>query len=356
MKMKKLTLIQDYHFNFYYTAKELSKKFKINLIGTSNKNLPKFIIFNKWKTYVFLRKPKIFLSKPLSLFKHLKNTDYAIIKDFSQPKSLIAILICRLKKIKYLIVIQKLNWTNSFFLKIVFKFLIKFLIKKDTKIIASIKEGEIKAKKYFKKVEYIPFAIEENKKKIFDKNSKILKILSVGKLHRKRKDHLLLIKALNEINQKIELILIGTKTVETKYYHKLIKEIKKSKIKIIIKENLNIKDMEKEYLNSDLFILPSYSEPVGYAVLEAMSYGLPVICSDEAGAISYLYTNGKVFQARNKESLKEVIKNIAFTKDNKINWNNLEKLGKRSIYIVKKNHNPKIIAKKFEKIINEALK
>ncbi|MBF0197513.1 MAG: glycosyltransferase family 4 protein [Planctomycetes bacterium] len=37
------------------------------------------------------------------------------------------------------------------------------------------------------------------------------------------------------------------------------------------------------YRNADLFILPSIREPSGNAVLEAMSFGVPVICSDLGG-------------------------------------------------------------------------
>jgi glycosyltransferase involved in cell wall biosynthesis len=359
--MKKLALIQDYHFNFYYTAKELSKKYNLYLIGTPYRDLPKFIQLNKWKTKIFLKNSlRLYFGNILKLNKHLKNKDFAIIKDFSQPKSLIAILMCRLKNIKYLVVIQKLNWTKYKFLSIIFKILISLLIKKNTPIISSIKEGKEKAKKYFNNVTYIPFAIEEkNKTKKFNKKSKTLKILTVGKLSQKRKDHILLIQALNEIQlkeQTIELTIIGRMKIETDYYKKLIKEIKSSKIKIIIKKNLDIKQMENEYLNADLFILPSYREPVGYAILEAMACGLPIICSDDIGAKCYLNKNGAIFTAKNKLSLKKSILDIAISKNNEINWNNLEKLGKRSIYIVKNNHDPKIITNKFEKIIDESLK
>lgn len=44
------------------------------------------------------------------------------------------------------------------------------------------------------------------------------------------------------------------------------------------------KDMMEIYQLSDLFIFPSYQEGLPMALLEAMTYGLPVICSDIRGS------------------------------------------------------------------------
>lgn len=49
----------------------------------------------------------------------------------------------------------------------------------------------------------------------------------------------------------------------------------------------------RNYLEmSDVFVFPSLGDSFGLAVLEALSYGLPVICSDHAGAADAI-TNGK---------------------------------------------------------------
>lgn len=49
-----------------------------------------------------------------------------------------------------------------------------------------------------------------------------------------------------------------------------------------------ITDMQAFYHALDLFILPTFYDTLGNVVLEALSSGLPVICSDRAGAAAFL--------------------------------------------------------------------
>lgn len=50
-------------------------------------------------------------------------------------------------------------------------------------------------------------------------------------------------------------------------------------------------EKEQLFLDSDLFLLPSYAEGVPIAMLEAMSYGLPVIVSTEGGMPEVVINN-----------------------------------------------------------------
>ncbi len=49
-----------------------------------------------------------------------------------------------------------------------------------------------------------------------------------------------------------------------------------------------VTDMQAFYHALDLFILPTFYDTLGNVVLEALSSGLPVICSDRAGAAAFL--------------------------------------------------------------------
>lgn len=73
----------------------------------------------------------------------------------------------------------------------------------------------------------------------------------------------------------------------------------------------NIK-LQTEFLNHDIFILPSISEPWGLVVEEALYFGLPVVVSKNCGSVELVNNgkNGYVFEPLNIEEIKRLILNI----------------------------------------------
>ena len=57
---------------------------------------------------------------------------------------------------------------------------------------------------------------------------------------------------------------------------------------VTVKTNVAKRDMEKEYLAADLYVIPSTLEMASVSQLEAMSYSLPVISSDTNGTSCYV--------------------------------------------------------------------
>ena len=57
---------------------------------------------------------------------------------------------------------------------------------------------------------------------------------------------------------------------------------------VTVKTNVPRREMEAEYLAADVYVIPSTREMASVSQLEAMSYSLPVICSDANGTASYV--------------------------------------------------------------------
>ena len=109
------------------------------------------------------------------------------------------------------------------------------------------------------------------------------------------------------LNKKFKIIIIAPK-FETDIFMKLLVRIYKLQDKITILPKQ--KDMEKFYTNIDYLVLPSKNEAFGLVVLEAMSFGKPVLVSQTAGSREIVtHNNGFIF---NRNSFSDLVKNIIY--------------------------------------------
>ena len=178
--------------------------------------------------------------------------------------------------------------------------------------VTPISKYEIKNDKFY----YLPFVIQDNYKKIKVKTnlSKIFRILIIGKFQN-RKRHLLAFEALNNLIKKypfVKVTFIGEVSSQEHLvnYNKLqtLVNYSQNKKKFVILKNIKHKKISNFYKNSDLFILPSENEPASISILEATSWGLPVICSDTCPTRFYLNNKGnQIFKTNCKKDLKKKI-------------------------------------------------
>jgi glycosyltransferase involved in cell wall biosynthesis len=107
------------------------------------------------------------------------------------------------------------------------------------------------------------------------------------------------------------------------------------------------------YASSSCFILPCIFEPWGLVVNEAMAAGLPVILSNEVGALPDLLeedNNGWSFDAKNKKELINILNKL-----NNLSSDKIQKMGERSEEIIS-DFTTEIWAEKIVKAFNSKTK
>jgi len=285
-------------------------KLILYLFGDGGENLKRgFPGVISYFYYLYLLKPKI-----------------VIVRDLSRSFSILAILISRIINIKIIVYSQSRIYEDKSVIKIVFFHLLSFFFNAAymSPIIGTKKNEHKKIKNSY----YVPFAV--SKREFFEKSKKNFKILAIGKFV-ERKRHLELIevfKSLVEEHQNVYLTIIGEAYKEDHFkrviiIHKLIKKLNlENKVKVYL--NIPFEDMSHYYRKNNLFVLPSSDEPASISILEALSYGLPVICSETCGTSEYIDEgiNGLVFKDRDFLDLKKKLIKIV-SKKNLCNQKNI---------------------------------
>lgn len=128
-------------------------------------------------------------------------------------------------------------------------------------------------------------------------------ILCIGK-YEIRKHHLELLRAAGQLQDKYEIhvTLVGEATnhFQKAYCEQVINYVREHRMEdlVTVKTNVPKCDMEREYLAADLYVIPSTLEMASVSQLEAMSYSLPVICSDTNGTACYVEDGVTGYQFR----------------------------------------------------------
>ena len=71
-------------------------------------------------------------------------------------------------------------------------------------------------------------------------------------------------------------------------------------------------DTAKYYAMADIFVMPSFSDPWGLTVNEAMLAGLPVITTTNVGAQELIQGNGFVIPPRDAAALKNALERLIY--------------------------------------------
>ena len=195
----------------------------------------------------------------------------------------------------------------------------------------SIKEkNEIRTLEYKQPIAVIPNGIDipSSYKENFNKEK--TKFLYLGRIH-PIKGLDLLIKAWEKVDDKnISLDICGYYE-DLKYYKSLKMLTKKLNIKnITFSKEVVGEEKKQKFIENDILILPSKSENFGLVIAEAMSYGLPVIVSENT---PWEFIEEKKCGWIVKLNEKSIISTIEFAKN--LNLSTLKEMGKNGRLLIK---------------------
>uniref|UniRef100_A0A7V3ZTH1 Glycosyltransferase family 1 protein n=1 Tax=candidate division WOR-3 bacterium TaxID=2052148 RepID=A0A7V3ZTH1_UNCW3 len=181
-------------------------------------------------------------------------------------------------------------------------------------------------KKKSNKIFVIPFGItlREPKEEIEKIKKEKIKILFAGRLIERKGVHFLLesFTKVNKIFPQTELVIAGDGPWREKL--EILANLLGIKDKVIFKGYLKSEELEKEYREADIFVLPSIhdvkgdTETLGVVLIEAMEYGVPVVATNVGGIPDIVIDgyNGLLVSEKNSDALADAI--IKLIEDNKL--------------------------------------
>ncbi|HTE28576.1 glycosyltransferase family 4 protein [Flavitalea sp.] len=187
------------------------------------------------------------------------------------------------------------------------------------------------------------------------KNCEEIRILMIGKYNQERKNHLLLINAVNILKDKykLKLTMVGECSRDQQVFR--FEKIKESVSRLGL---ANIIDMKRNvpynmigdlYKTHHVFVLPAVDEQYGISVTEALGYGLPVICTDTCGARFNIKDgeNGLIIKSNSLTALTNALESLISNKDK------LEQMSKNSEKYVLANLSGNIFYRRFSDLIQQ---
>lgn len=149
-------------------------------------------------------------------------------------------------------------------------------------------------------------------KHIFENNS-TLKFLYVSNVL-PYKHHIKLVESIIELNKEghnISLTLVGENNYKKigKKINSLISSLSNSKI-IEWNQKVGLDEVRKYYHSADFFIFSSSCENMPNVLIEAMSSGLPILCSNFQPMPEFLKKGGIYFDPLSKKSIKQAVQKV----------------------------------------------
>jgi glycosyltransferase involved in cell wall biosynthesis len=285
----------------------------------------------------------------LFLIKERKNFDVIHCHTLNGP-AIISTIIGRIIKKPVILKVTRTgegSQLNSYKKTKLKRLLFYILAKCSSKFIAITKDVKISLIELGiekKKIESIPNGVNL-KNFLKEKNSETIQVIFIGRLiPRKRANWVIKSYAGLKMIKNTKLTIIG----DGEEFNTLKCLIDKLNIKehVFLKGQLSKDHVEKELVSAKIFILPSTSEGMSNALLEAMANGLAVIATDieQNRELISDRINGRLFKTQ--EELALILNELVLDKEQRI------RLGTNAHLLMQQKFSFSIVANKYEKLYN----
>ncbi len=301
---------------------------------------------------------------PGHLWRLLANdTDLLILKHINDPINLIPYLLCWLKGIQCLVVVQRVSHPRFLGYKFMYTVLLVLLRSLGVKVMCVTEASYAEVNRDLPHSSYIPACINPlrfSSRPATNASTNELRLLTIAK-YQPRKNIPLLVESLAILVRKYSAIkfhltvigALGSNAQRLKEYQRICDLIKHQRLTAAVSllKDLPYEVIAHHYQASDLFVLPAVSEPLGYAVLEAMAAGLPILCSADVGAASYIEPgkNGYIFSTQSTSSIVTAVEE--FTSRHVVNQGKISTYGQHSKRLVQQEHAPEVFLNRFQALL-----
>lgn len=192
--------------------------------------------------------------------------------------------------------------------KMVFKFFELSFLKLSTSIIIPSPYVLQRTKELLpnKKVNYIEISFKENEGSTRIKNIKNRELLYIGTIEPRKGLHLLLdsLFLLKEEKRYFNINLVGS-IVDNSYYKSLLDKVAFYGLEkqVVFHGLVSSEILQDLFITSELFVFPSLLEGYGMVLMEAMSFGIPVIAFNNSAMPFTIKDGYNGFLAKNEDTV-----------------------------------------------------
>lgn len=277
------------------------KKYDVKLITYHNEPFYETYLRENEVDYEYVRDANKKITRIFHIRRTIKQFAPYIVISYLDTPSIIACIV-RITGVKFKLIVSERNTTQ----RLDFKERLKFLFYKSADVIISNSHSQQEfIRKNFpelaRKTTVITNFVDLDyftQIKVKEKRD-IPRIIVVATIWPSKNTFLFIdaLKILNERGVNFELLWFGKDNSHLHYYNSCQTKIEKFKLTDTVHLLAKTSDIKNEYLNADYFCLPSFYEGTPNVICEAISCGLPVICSDVCDNSIYVQegVNGFLF-------------------------------------------------------------